>query len=435
MVIGSKSERLSLSDAPNDNIRSLTTDLFRRQYSIIVGSLLRSFGGARLGLAEDAAQHAWTKAITAWSKHGIPNKPGAWLQRCARNYAIDVLRRDDRFQTLIASQCDLAPDPSSDSPINYDQELADTTVRLLFLCAHPSVSNVGRIALILKIAGGFSIEEIARAFFASPQTIYQRIHRAKNQLKKVPDPFEMPIPKDLPNRVDVVLDALYLMFNKGYSPSDTDSIFQFDIINETLRLTSVVANHPTTGLPHAQALLAIMLFHCSRLRTRIDTEGNLVPITRQNRQMWDCSYIHRGMDALRRAGTGEELSEYHLLAGIAACHATARSESDTNWHRILQLYDQLQHLNSGFVIATNRAVAFARVHGASAALKELNTLKDSRAQNNYLVLATHADLLREMGNDDQAAEMFEKAAKFAPSAIEKRYCLHMSTTCKTRNLF
>jgi RNA polymerase sigma-70 factor (ECF subfamily) len=395
---------------------------FRRECGRLVAALVRALGPAHLDLAEASVQDAFLQALRVWPIRGVPERRDAWLYRTARNAAIDELRRAVRFDARadeVARELGAAP---HDRDAHFPGELVDDQLRLVFLCCHPALSAPSRVALTLKIAAGFSTAEIARAFLATETTIAQRIVRAKCTLREAGAPFEIPPPADVGARLDDVLGVLYLVFSEGYRPHAGEAAVRNDLIDEAIRLTRLVLQHPAGREPRVEALLALMLFQSSRLAARVDAEGALVPLDEQDRSRWDRARIEEGLQHLARAGRGAALTEYHLLAGIAACHATAARAETTNWARIVQLYDELVARGAGDVVRLNRAVALSFRDGPAAALELVDALAGSPALDDYpLFPAVRADLLRRAGHRAEATEQYREAARRAENAPERRY--------------
>ena len=399
-------------------------ELYREQYGRIVGALVRRLGARRLELAESAAQQAFTQALISWRPGATPDNPGAWLMRCAHNHAIDHLRREARSREIADAErgpaLTLGSSATPQDP-RFDGELVDDSVRLLFLCAHPDLSPAEQLVLMLRIACGFTTQDTSRALLLSDNALYQRTFRARRHLRRSGASFEVPGPDELGERLHIVLSAVYLLFGCGYSPSDRPEVFVPSLVLEADRLLNLLTAHPATNTPSVHALHALVLLNGSRLASR-QRAGELVPLAQQDRRLWDQDRIERGMTALARAGRGDERSEYHLLAGIAACHAVSRSPHDTDWPRILSLYDALCASGDSFVHRVNRAVAVSEVHGASAGLRALEQITSRRAQTFYLLHAARAHLLSALDHAPSAREAWLEAARLAPTPSERRHC-------------
>ena len=391
----------------------------------MVATLTRSLGPRHLTLAEDAVQDALITAMQQWPFSGVPANPEAWLFRVARNRALDRLRHNRMAadkEPAIAHAAPTAESPAE--PLLRDElpPLDDDQLGLLFLTCHPSIPPDARVALALKLVGGFSVGEIARAFLAQESTITQRLVRAKRVLRDDRVSFGMPEPRDLPARLDSVLDAIYLMFNEGYAATSGDQLIRDDVAAEAVRLGRMLAAHPATTAPRAWALVALMLLHAARFPARVDSEGTLFLLRDQDRSKWDRRAIAEGLHALDRAAAGEEISAFHLEAGIAACHAAAASWESTNWPEILDLYDHLLTLTRSPVVAMNRAIALSRLDGPLSGLAALDAIDGLAALDRYPLLpAIQAELWREAGDVDRAAACYRSALGLARSAPEQRW--------------
>jgi RNA polymerase sigma-70 factor (ECF subfamily) len=408
-------------------VSELLDHVFRRQSAQIVATLTRAIGAPHLALAEEAVQDALVTALQQWPYRGIPDDPAAWLFRVARNRALDRLRHqrmaDDKTREVEShvAPISLAAVPEAllagDVPPLEDDQLA-----MMFLTCHPAVPHESRVALTLKIVGGFSVGEITRAFLAQPATIQQRLVRAKRLLRERDVPFERPDSAGASERLDSVLEAIYLMFNEGYAATAGDVLLREDISAEAIRLAALVTRHPSTAYPRAWALLALLLLHAARFRARVSSEGELFLLRDQDRGRWDRTLIAEGLRALDRAAAGHEISTYHLEAEIAACHAVAASWQETDWPRILDCYDQLARLTGSPVVALNRAIARAQVAGARAAIADLEQIRAHPALRQYHLLpAVLAELWRELDERDRAAACYREALALAASAPEQRF--------------
>ena len=390
----------------------------------MVAALTRSFGPAHLDLAEEVVQEALIQALKRWPFHGVPDNPGGWLYRVARNQALDRLRRDATFHGKEAEIRATLDAESKPEEAHLEGELTDDQLRLIFLCCHPELPRDARVALSLKTVCAFSVPEIARAFLAHKGTIAQRLVRAQRRIREQRIPFEVPSPGELPSRLDAVLELLYLMFNEGYGAHDGDALVRGDLASEALRLTGHLARLPATDRPTVHALASLLHFQASRLPARVDGDGNPVLLQEQDRALWDRSLIARAFAHLERAAAGDELSEYHVQAAIAAQHAAASSVDETDWQVILGLYDQLLVLNPSPIVALNRAVALARTRGPEAGLAALAEIKDDPAVESYYLLpATRGELLAQAGRRDAAADGYRQALACPCSEPERRFLL------------
>jgi RNA polymerase sigma-70 factor (ECF subfamily) len=414
-----------MAGEPQDAVRGLVDHLFRREAGRMVAALTHSFGPAHLSLAEEVVQEALIEALRSWPFHGTPRNPVAWLYTVARNRALDRLRRDTSFRDKEPEirRALMAQVPEPEEP-GFRREITDHQLRLIFLCCHPMLSRDGRVALTLKAALGFSVREIARGFLARKPTIAQRLVRAQRRIRERRIPFEFPAPEDLAERLDAVLEVLYLVFNEGYARHQGGDLIRADLCAEAVRLTVHLAELPLTERPAVHALAALVCFHASRLPARVDDGGNLVLLPDQDRTRWDWAMIRRAFRHLESASDGDRLTTYHVEAAIAAQHAGARSDADTDWSGILDLYDQLVTLNPSPVVVLNRAVALARVQGPAAGLAALEELDDAPALEGYHLLpATRAALLLQVGKPGEAAAWFQRALACPCSDPERRFLM------------
>ena len=399
-----------------------TEHFFRQESGRLVAALTRSLGPAHLDLAEQAVQDAFLQALRAWPMHGKPSDPAAWLYRTARNAALDALRRHSRFEDRVDQIAETIRPPVSEEEAHFSGEIVDDQLRMMFLCCHPALSRASRVALTLKTAGGLSAAEIARSFRTSESTIQQRLVRAKSKLQELDAPFDLPPESEAPARLEAVLDALFLVFNEGYSPGDGPDGLRRELMQEAIRLCQLVSMHPAGREPHVYALLALMYFQSSRTDARFDETGALLPLEEQDRSRWSSAAIRAGFAALESAGRGVRLTEYHLLAGIAAVHAAAEREDDTNWERIVALYDELLSRSNSDALRLNRAVAVVRAAGAEAGLRVVEELREAMADH-YLWSAARADALGKLGRAADAADAWRGAAERARTDAERRYFL------------
>jgi RNA polymerase sigma-70 factor (ECF subfamily) len=405
---------------------ALVDHLFRRQAGQMVATLTRMLGSRHLSLAEDAVQEALLSAMQQWPFRGVPGHPEAWLFQVARNRALDRLRHArvalDKEPAIKRGTPAVASPPASAVLKDELPALDDDQLGLLFLACHPSLPADARVALALKLVGGFSVGEIARAFLSHDSTIAQRLVRAKRALRDGNVSFGMPEPGELAPRLDSVIDALYLMFNEGYAATSGDQLVRDDVAFEAIRLARMLAAHPATTCPRAWALLALMLLHAARFPARVDAGGTLFLLRDQDRSKWDRRLVAEGLHALDRSAAGDSISAQHLEAGIAACHAAAPSWAATDWPRIVDLYDELLALTQSPVVAVNRAIAVSRVEGALSGLAALEDIENRAALARYPMLpAIQAELWREAGDVARAVACYRHALGLARSAPEQRW--------------
>lgn len=412
--------------APDSESRvgRITDDLFRREGSRIVAMLTGHLGVQRMQLAEDVVQEALVRALQTWPYRGVPDNPAAWLVQTAKHLALDQLRREQRWhekQDGIAAAHErwLSSEPSE---TRDDGTFDDDTLRMMFVCTHPQLSDEARIALALRTLCGFSPAEIASAFLTTEAAVSKRLVRARQRIRELELPFVVPEPDELPGRLDGVMQTLYLMFNEGYKASSGGSLIREDLCREAIRLTSLLTLHPSTRLPKVHALLALMLLNAARFSGRTDVSGNPLRLSEQDRSSWDRNLIAEGIRQLGLAATGDQLSEYHLEAGIAACHCTAASDESTDWPRILLLYDRLLEMTGSPVVALNRAVAVWKVNGADAGLRALAEIKSRGVLDSYhLFHVVRGTFEAELGRRDEALIHFRKAESLANLPSDREF--------------
>lgn len=366
-------------------------------------SLAAVFGPAKLDLIEDVVQEALLEALRHWRFNGVPENPTAWLTQVARRRALDVLRRD---ATLRRHEPRLRAWAERNAYMRAHHEL-DEQLRLMLVCCHPELPREWRVALTLKLVAGLGTGEIARAFLITESAAAQRLVRAKRAIRENGISMDMPEADQLGPRLHSVLETVYLLFNEGYSAGEGDTVIQRDRFEEACRLGAMLVQDERTASPTAHALLALMLFHASRLDTRSDTEGALLLLEDQDRKQWDRDLIARGFNHLQRSATGEELTAYHLEAGIAAVHARSASYGETNWDEIVSLYDMLREVKPGPVVGLNRAVAVAMARGIAAGLAELDSIGAMSGYAHHAIV--RGELLRRAGRTSEAREQFELA--------------------------
>jgi len=394
----------------------LVDHFFRHEYARLVATLTRKFGVRHWELIEDVVQSALERALTSWSLQGVPPNPSAWVHRVAANMAIDVLRRDTRWQPLEGT----SENEVSAEEISCDEsELQDDQLRMIFLCCDPATPVESQTALALKTLCGFDNREIAKALIATEASIAKRITRAKQKLREEGiEPAEL-TPATLQTRLPEVLSVVYLLFNEGYSSSQSNSLIREELCEEAVRLALILAEHPETRGGRTAAFLALLLFHAARLDSRIDANGAMLPLKEQDRSRWDKDLIREGFHWFAKA-MESELTRYHAEAWIAAEHCRAGRLEDTNWDRIAISYDLLCKLAPSPVHELNRAIAIGHRDGAEAGLAAFSAIEsDSLASDYYLWHATHAELTRLTGDYATAKTALQRAWKLAPTQVEK----------------
>ncbi|HYM04491.1 MAG TPA: sigma-70 family RNA polymerase sigma factor [Stellaceae bacterium] len=403
------------------HLDGLVDHLFRHASGQMVAAVARLVGPNRLDLAEEVVQDALLRALQTWPFSGVPDNPRGWLFQVARNRALDILRRETVLRGKL-QWSDALVDLMPHAEARTGHSVGDEELAMMFMCCHPALPEAARVALTLKLVGGFSVDEIADAFLAQSAAIAQRLVRAKRQIRDESIPLEIPADGELHERVSSVLDVLYLLFNEGYGAHGGDNLTRADLCGEAIRLARLVAENPHTDRPAAHALLALMLLQASRLPARTDEVGDLLLLADQDRARWDRASISEGMAHLDRAAAGTELTPYHIEAAIAACHATARDAASTDWPYVLRLYDELLRLKPSPVVALNRAVALAMVAGPAAGIAALSALRADAAMDAYHLLpSVLAGLELRAGDRDAAAEHYREALAFRCSAPERRF--------------
>lgn len=406
--------------------------LFRNRSGQMVSYLTRMLGPEHLDLAEEVVQEALLKALQNWSYHGIPENPAGWLFRVARNAALDAIRhRSLTIEKEAQVEAEYLGRGSTriDEDPRLEERLRDDELRMVLMCCHPVLSSDARVALSLKTVGGFNVREIARAFLTEEATISQRLVRAKRQIRDLNIKFEMPVGVDLPARLTSALEVIYLMFNEGYAAQSGEDLVRDDLCMEALRLGRLLADS-SVGTPAIQALVALMAFQAARLPARVDAAGELVLLEDQDHKLWDQRLVAMGFQYFSRCSEGNEISQYHIQAAIAATHAGTSDSKNTDWKMILDLYDQLMVLNPSPIVALNRVVALAQVQGSLAGLEALHPLgNEPFLKRYYLLPAVRGQLLLDLGDRTSAAQNFRNALHQSCSEPERRLLQRRLAEC------
>ncbi len=396
--------------------------LYRLESGRVLATLVRLLGD--LDLAEEAMHEAFAAALEFWSQTGIPDKPRPWLISTARFKAIDVIRRRARFdgaqRDLVAHMESRVNDAPGGNEENGDEEIEDDRLRLIFTCCHPALPREGQLALTLREICGLTTEEIARAFLVTPATLAQRIVRAKAKIRETPIPYEVPTPQELPERLDAVLQVVYLVFNEGYSAAAGAEITRAEITGEAIRLGRLLAGLQPE--PEVDGLLALMLLQESRRAARTSPAGELILLEHQDRSLWNREQIAEGVGLVEKALSSRRFGPYTLQAAIAAVHAEAESTAATDWRQIVALYNQLVRIQPSPVAYLNRAVAIAMCDGPEAGLKHIDAvLEHGELANYYLAHSARAELFRRLGRSAEALASYERALALTQQEPERQF--------------
>jgi RNA polymerase sigma-70 factor, ECF subfamily len=409
--------------------------VFRIESAKLIAGLARIVRD--VGLAEELAQDALVAALEQWPRDGIPDKPGAWLMGTAKHRAIDRVRKRklvERKHETLAPEIELERALAvQDLDRAIDENVGDDLLRLMFVACHPVLSTEARVALTLRLVGGLTTEEIARAFLVPEPTIQQRIVRAKRTLSEKGVPFEVPPESERAARLSSVLEVIYLVFNEGYSATSGEEWMRPELCQDALRLGRILAEL-TPKEPEVHGLVALMEIQASRSRARVDASGEPILLLDQNRARWDQLLIRRGLAAIDRARTlGQPRGPYLLQAEIAACHARARTGQETDWVQIAALYAALAQIAGSPVVELNRAVAVSMAFGPAAGLEIVDALKDEPALARYHLLpSVRGDLLVKLGRLEEARVELERAASLTKNARERALLLDRAASCVSR---
>jgi len=403
-------------------LRTTIETLYRTESGRVLATLVRLLGD--LDLAEEAMHEAFAAALESWPHTGIPGKPRPWLISTARFKAIDAIRRRARFdgaqKDLIAHMESRINDTLLNDEAIGDEEIEDDRLRLIFTCCHPALPLEGQVALTLREICGLTTEEIARAFLVTPATLAQRIVRAKTKIREARIPYEVPRPEELTERLGAVLQAVYLVFNEGYSAAAGAEVTRAELTGEAIRLGRLLAE--VQPEPEVVGLLALMLLQESRRAARTSSTGELILLENQDRSLWNRKQITEGVALVKRALQSRRFGSYTLQAAIAAVHAEAESSADTDWRQIVALYNQLVRIQPSPVVHLNRAVAIAMRDGPEAGLRHIEEIMDQGELGNYyLAHSARAEMYRQLGRTAEARTSYEKALALTQQEPERQF--------------
>jgi RNA polymerase sigma factor (sigma-70 family) len=409
--------------------------LFRREAGRLVSTLTRIFGVHNLALAEDVVQDAFCRALEVWKFCGVPENPSAWLMATAKHRALDVLRRERTARTFAPELGRLLESEWSVAPVVEElfatNAIKDDQLRMMFSCCHPRIAEEAQVALVLHILCGFSVGEIASAFVSSDAAIEKRISRAKKVLAGSKRLFDIARAEELSGRLAAVQRALYLLFNEGYHGASPESAVRAELCQEAMRLTLLLLQYPLAATPATYALAALMCLHAARLPARVDASGNLRSLFDQDRSRWDSRLVAEGERFLDLSATGPELTEYHVEAAIAWVHAIAHHTEDTDWGKIVSLYDTLMTIRPSPVVALNRAIAIAQHKGSERGLEEIRSIADCDRLATYpFYHAALGEFEFRSGRSERAREHFRRALSLARNPMERSFLENRVAACE-----
>ena len=405
----------------NKDAGPIVDHLFRNEAGKMVAVLTRLFGFSNLEQAEDIVHDTLLNALETWRFGNIPANPEAWLYKVAKNKAIDLIRRqklrhriENDLSLSLQSEYTLVP------VINEqfgEKEITDNVLRMMFACCQPSISSEAQITLILNVLCGLNSREISKAFLTSEEGINKRLYRTKKQLRNENIVLDYPLPFEIDQRIESVLKSLYLLFSEGYNSAQQDQLIREDLCEEALRLAIILTDHPKTNLPQTHALIALMCYQASRLKCRLNDAGFIILLKDQDRVLWNKALIQKGNDYLVQSAKHGLIHEYQVEAAIASVHANAVNCESTDWELILHLYDLLLRLTNNPVVALNRCLVFAEIHGPETAIIEMEKIKE--IASNFYYKTSLADLYLRAGNHIQAKQLFIEARNISGSVAEK----------------
>lgn len=411
-------------------IQATVNHLFRTEYGKMVAVLVKIFGTHNYEMAEDVVHDALLSAMQSWKYRGIPEQPKAWLYKVAKNRALDILRREKHKENLDFTDPERVPLTSEYTLTATIEEfwqehnITDDFLGMVFACCHPSISEENQKTFILKSLCGLSTKEISRAFLTEENTISKRLYRTKAFFRSHQIRPQIPPPDQIKPRTHIVLAALYLLFNEGYSSTHSEDHIREELIGNALYLCQSLLSHPSTALPETYAFMALICFHASRSTARLSKQGFIIPLEDQNRSLWDEDLIAEGITFMQKSAFGDVVSTYHLEAAIAYEHCTAKNHHSTNWAKILQHYDALLNTTKDPVVALNRCVAIMELRGPETALSSIKLLEHNQTLDKYyLYHAILGEVHTRLGNVHEARVALEKSGQLTLSLHEKRFLM------------
>jgi RNA polymerase sigma factor (sigma-70 family) len=414
-----------MSQSESSDLNLIVDHLFRREAGKMVAVLTRLFGFPNIEQAEDIVQETILKALETWKYGKIPDNPQAWLYTAAKNKAIDAIRRkklqykiEHEKAALFKSEYTLAV---SVNEMFTENEIKDSQLRMMFACCHPEFSKESQLTLILKTLCGFSTAEIAKAFITGEDTVSKRLYRTKETIRQNKIELIIPTGKEIKKRIEVVLNAIYLLFNEGYNSTQTTNLIREDFINDSFLLTKLLSENALTQQPNVYALMALICFHSSRSESRLTPEGEIILLPEQDRSKWNQSLIKMGNDYMNHSAFGTEVTSYHLEAAIAYEHCSVSNFPETNWVKILQYYESLCAIHPSDIARLNKAIATMQVFGASTARQELLGIADKKKlESYYLYYSLLGEIASKLGEITEAKDYYTKAINLTLSEKEQK---------------
>jgi RNA polymerase sigma factor (sigma-70 family) len=413
-----------MKEPEQTGVTQLVDHLFRHQSGKMIAVLTRIFGIHNLEMIEDVVQESFLRAIHTWTFKQLPDNPAGWLMQVARNRAIDIIRRQQLFQQYSR---ELANELQHETEHTVQQffseaEIADSQLRMIFACCHPALKEEDQVALTLKTVSGFGVAEIAHALLSNEAVIQKRLYRAKQYLKDQQIALEIPAGGELASRLNIVYTVLYLLFNEGYHSQNADELIRKDLCAEAMRLCFLLTEHKTGKQPTTFALLALMCLQASRFESRMDENNTIILLQHQDRSTWNKALIQKGYEYLNLSSQGDVLTVYHLESAIAAEHCMAASFAETNWQRMLQLYDMLLEQKRTGLVILNRSIVLMQLNRTQEALQEIWQINDIEhlITTQYIFPAVLGELYIQSGDDHNAGKFLQQALSLTTSQAEKK---------------